>query len=209
MKIIFNTQPGEEIREIEDFPGYWASNLGRIISAPNHIHKEWVVLKSCLSKSQGGYEHLDLCRDGKRYTKEVHDLVGMAFNEYDDDPNKEWCHRPDATKTNCRADNLVWDTKRKNAWDAQLSNNPDFAQDCYIYEQKETRWNLKGAFHVVLPINGKTKGMGGYHATREEARRVRDRLCAELGIPLPELETLPNQERGKAPVLSMVRGGVN
>jgi hypothetical protein len=54
MRTLFIQQLGEEIREIEDFPGYWASNLGRIISDPKFGkggHKEWVALSPGVGKT--------------------------------------------------------------------------------------------------------------------------------------------------------------
>src|ERR1019366_3562277 len=101
MRTLFIQQPGEEIREIEDFPGYWASNLGRIISA---FHVKWLVL--CPSFNGWGYQKVTLHCDGKQYTRQVHDLVGRAFNDFSG-PGTEWRYFPDSTRTNNRADNLV------------------------------------------------------------------------------------------------------
>src|ERR1017187_6992781 len=108
MREIFIQRFDEEIREIEDFPGYWASNLGRIISAPKIGNQnKWIVLKHCLDKDE--YHYVCLHRDGKRHGKWVHDLVGRAFNDFSG-PGNQWRHFPDKDLTNNKADNLQWGT---------------------------------------------------------------------------------------------------
>jgi hypothetical protein len=183
MRTLFNPQPGEEIREIEDFPGYFASSFGRIISAPKpgNNRNKWIVLKACLDTY--GYPMVALHLDGKKHPKTVHKLVCRAFHGNPME-GQEVCHRPDATKTNNRADNLVWDTEIKNAWDRELAKNLDFLQDFYVYKHKSP--NLTKPFFIKIPIDGKQKGTGGCHATREEARMMRDWLCNKHGIPIPE-----------------------
>ena len=182
MRIIFIQQPDEEIRPIEEFPGYWASNIGRIISAPKFNvsqQNKWIVLQGGLDGD--GYRGVNLYREGEKHKKKVYILVGRAFNEYDDDLTKEWCHRPDANPLNCRADNLVWDTRKSNQWERHLASNPDFAQDIFIRENNRQR----KPFYIQIPLEGKQKSIGGYHTTIEDARVVRDRLCIEYNIPLP------------------------
>jgi hypothetical protein len=48
-----NRQLVEEIKEIEGFPGYLASNLGRIYSAPRTGCKDWITLKASVNKTNG------------------------------------------------------------------------------------------------------------------------------------------------------------
>src|ERR1019366_2272901 len=53
MRELFIQRFDEEIREIAEFPGYWASILGRIISAPKSIQSrktEWTVLKDKINR---------------------------------------------------------------------------------------------------------------------------------------------------------------
>jgi hypothetical protein len=190
MSTLFIQQPGEEIREIEDFPGYWASNFGRIVSAPKPGkggHPEWVVLN--LTPDKDGYQQVRIRCGGKGHTKKVHDLVGRAFNDFSGLGN-QWRHFPDKTKVNNRSDNLVWGSNRENVLDKCFDENPDFAQDCYIHESKNPK-DRKKPFHIWLPINGKQRGLGGNHATFEESQMMRDWLCNKHGISLPELEAIP------------------
>jgi hypothetical protein len=103
MRELFIQQPGEEIRGIEDFQGYWASNLGRIISAPKKAqggHSEWIVL----SREN---PQIILCRDKEHYPKQVHDLVCKAFHNCDPEKGSGALHL-DSDKTNNREDNLIW-----------------------------------------------------------------------------------------------------
>jgi len=60
-----NRQLVEEIKEIEGFPGYWASNLGRIYSAPRKGRKDWITLKASLNTKTNGYHTLKLSLKGR------------------------------------------------------------------------------------------------------------------------------------------------
>jgi hypothetical protein len=195
---IFVRQPDEELRQLEDFPGYWASNLGRLVSAPkpgNLNHKEWIVLQPATDGSERLSTNLYCGCD--MFRVRVHDIVGRAFNEVDDTPSKQWCHRPDPDFTNNRADNLVWDTAQKNVWEDELVKNPNWLQDCFISKLKG---HLKKPFFVQILINGKQQHVGGYYATIEEARMVRDWLCNKHGIELPTGEFKPWQPKPANPL---------
>lgn len=177
-----NLDIGEEVRGIEGFPGYFVTSFGNVWSSPKRgNHYRWCSLKPHVDKITG-YAHVTICSNSGYLTKQVHDLVGRAFNPFDDDPAKEWCHRPDPTKTNNRSDNLVWDYHRKNVWEREIALNPEWGVNIYIYEQGE---HLRLPFYIKLPIKGKMVGMGRMFATREEARIERDRLCVERGIEIP------------------------
>jgi hypothetical protein len=45
---MIDLERGELVREVDGFPGYWVTSLGRVISEPNVSHKDG---KAC----QGGY----------------------------------------------------------------------------------------------------------------------------------------------------------
>lgn len=64
----------EFIVEIKDFSDYLISTNGRAFSDKFDKMKE---LKPCVSSS--GYFHIVLMKNGKRYTKTIHRLVGETF----------------------------------------------------------------------------------------------------------------------------------
>jgi hypothetical protein len=120
MRELFIQRFDEEIREIAEFPGYWASNLGRIISAPKLSgQSKWIILQGgYLMKS--GHLNVTLRRDGKNYKRTIHNLVGRAFNDFSGS-GSQWRHL-DSDQTNNRADNLKWGTPLEDRWDLICDN---------------------------------------------------------------------------------------
>jgi len=168
MRTLFVQQPGEEIREVEDFPTYWVSSLGRIISSPKSIQSRqnnWIVLR--LSLDKWGYQMVIFIRDNHRYKRQVHDLVGRAFNDFSG-PGDQWRHFPDSDKTNNRADNLIWGTQFENRWDRICGEGrqEDWGLSC-----KRNSWQLE------MSIPGEGRKYIGVFPTMESAREERGRLC--------------------------------
>ena len=175
MRILFIQQPGEEIREIEDFPGYWASDLGRVVSAPKYNQNKWIVRRLCLDTD--GYQMVGLHRDGHGNTRKVHDLVGRAFNDFSG-PGDQWRHFPDPTRTNNRADNLIWGTKFENGWDKIFDNGRQ--EDWGITLAKGCNKNPYRLMMTLIPGGGWNHI--GMFSTMEAARLERDRLCILYGL---------------------------
>lgn len=170
MREIFIQRFDEEIREIEDFPGYWASNLGRIISAPKLTQTKWIVLSPSIQVS--GHLKVGLHRDRNTYNKRVHDLVGRAFNDFSG-PGTQWRHL-DSNPANNRADNLKWGTRLEDNWDwiCDRGNQEDWG---ISYSPKSSK---KNPFRLnMTPIPGEGEKNIGNFPTIESARRERDRLC--------------------------------
>jgi hypothetical protein len=74
---------------------------------------------------QSGYLAISLCRDGNQKIRQVQGLVLAAFVG----PRPEGmqaCHGPDPDPTNCRLDNLRWDTKRANQLDRLTQGARDY-----------------------------------------------------------------------------------
>ena len=115
-----------------------------IYSAPRKGHKDWITLKASLNTKTNGYHTVKLSIKGKSHTKYVHDLVGKAFNQCDADPKKEWRHYPDPDKSNNRADNLVWGTRRENIWDRIEANGR--TEDWNIFPTTEQEKSLDGSY---------------------------------------------------------------
>lgn len=102
----------EEWRQIEDFPHYLISNYGR-------VKREGKVEARQVSVSDKGFPVVTLYgRDSKtRYLRQINKLVADAFvpKPAFDDPqrpsNAVW--HIDGDLTNCRAENLMWDTRAR------------------------------------------------------------------------------------------------
>lgn len=108
----------EEIwKDIDGFPDYKVSNLGRVKSLSRHHKaiKDYIVpekiLDPILQKNQG-YCYVNLYGDGIRKRIAIHRLVAMAFvpNPY----NYKIVNHKDEKKDNNRADNLEWCTSYYN-----------------------------------------------------------------------------------------------
>ena len=172
MRQIFVQQLGEEIREIEGFPGYWASNLGRIISAPKGHQNYWIVLRPGLRRD--GYHQVILCIEGHTHSKLVHDLVGRAFNDFSG-PGTQWRHSPDKDQMNNRSDNLIWGSSIEDGWDKIVDHgNQD---DWGIFPSGSKR----NPFRLRIRLVGKQKNIGCF-PTKEDARYRRDFFCAFHGL---------------------------
>ena len=117
--------PGEEWKQIDDFPLYYASNFGRI----KKIRYQWFITgrNQCgnfateafyqeqllkQKKDKYGYYQVNLYGNGKRKTVAVHRLVGFAF--VDGYKDGLAINHIDENKTNNHAENLEWVTTQEN-----------------------------------------------------------------------------------------------
>ena len=120
-----NSQEIEEWRSIEGYEGlYQVSSLGRVRSCDRHVSNgkgirllKGKVLKSRIGKH--GYLIINLSKDNKLTTFNVHRLVGKAFPEICGEYRKglEIDHR-NCVRDDNRAENLHWVTRKEN------NNNP-------------------------------------------------------------------------------------
>lgn len=95
----------EEWRDIEDYPNYEVSNIGRVRNKNTG---------RILSQNDNGcgYLHVSLWKDGKGCSKYVHRLVGEAF--IPNPENKETINHKDLQPYNNFVDNLEWATYSEN-----------------------------------------------------------------------------------------------
>lgn len=101
----------EEWRPIPGFPGYEASNLGRVRSLKRGIR----VLREGYLR---GYAQVSISINGVHMSPRVHRLVLLAFQGEPDDPSLHGCHA-DNDPGNNHIDNLRWDTPAGNAADTR------------------------------------------------------------------------------------------
>ena len=99
----------EKWKQVEGFPGYEISNFGRVKSSHYFNGTNERILRHRLSR---GYCTVILVGTEKKYCKQVHRLVGLAF--IDNPEDKPTINHMDGVKTNNHVDNLEWATRKEN-----------------------------------------------------------------------------------------------
>lgn len=104
----------EEWRTVPGFPRYEVSSLGRVRS--NTSSGKGRLLKTALSgKGPAKYLCVALAREGRSFTRLVHQLVLEAFKG---PRTKDSISRHlDGNRLNCRVGNLAWGTRKENMAD--------------------------------------------------------------------------------------------
>ena len=95
---------------IPDFPGYYASRDGRILSCK---YKACRILKPI--KARDGHLYVFLYRNGKMHKMWAHRAILLAFGRKPL-PGEE-CRHLDGNPANNRLENLCWGTRQENAND--------------------------------------------------------------------------------------------
>lgn len=91
-------------RDIEGYPNYQISNMGRVKSLGNNKTRKEKILKS--GKNEKGYLIVNLFKEGKGKSFKVHRLVATAF--LPNPNNLPQVNHKDENKTNNRVDNLEY-----------------------------------------------------------------------------------------------------
>jgi hypothetical protein len=107
------------LKEVEDFPGYFVSDDGKVYS-----DKRGEIRELKPQNNGFGYFVVGLCRNNKYHSKKIHRLVALAF--IPNPKNKPEINHIDGVKTNNNISNLEWATTKENtrhAWETGLNEN--------------------------------------------------------------------------------------
>lgn len=165
------------LKPIPGFPGYYATENGRIWSASRKDYsghcRKGKFLTSVLDRN--GYYRVCLCINGKHYNRLVHRLILAAFSG--PCPNKCCCRHLNGIKTDDRIFNLMWGTYKENQADCKLhGTNPIGERNpkAKLTEQdvKEIRQIYETQFHWGL----RCKLAQIYNVTPQNIRCIVKRL---------------------------------
>lgn len=99
-------------KDVVGFEGiYQVSNEGQVRSFHSGA---WKLVRSNLNRL--GYVHLNLCKNGKKFKKLVHQLVLESFIGPRPSDKHVSCHK-NGNRSDNRAENLRWGTYKSNAAD--------------------------------------------------------------------------------------------
>lgn len=142
-------------KPILDFNGlYEVSNLGSVKSLVTNK-----ILALCINGR--GYYHVELCKDGKHYTKRVHRLVWEAFNGKTD---LQVHHIYQFNKLDNRLCNLTTGACRKNLTDWHNEKNTSSKYIGVNWDKLNKKWVSKIYFN-------KKRIFLGYHKDELEAAK--------------------------------------
>lgn len=172
---IMNKEEKEIFREIDGFPDYEVSNIGRVCSFKGEYPK---ILKP--RKNHKGYLIVGIYSGGKKVTKKVHRLVAKAF--VPNPENKPEVNHIDEDKENNVAENLEWVTCKENNNHGTRNRRMAEAQGKAVVQ-----YTTEGVFlaeypsikeagrvtginksHICQVCRGKEKTAGGYIWCYEE-----------------------------------------
>ena len=179
-------------RDVVDFEGlYEISNYGNFRRHPDkqskNKYRKPKILQRKLQVTRYGYLQADLCKEGVKYKKTVHQMVCAAFIpgfRYGDEVNHE-----DGNKKNCHLDNLKPCTSQINNQHAHTSGLqpvPGYSKYHYVsivrsrYKDKEyIYWaaRIKINRKVVLNKNFKTE-IEAAHAANDYLNSIGDTVHA-------------------------------
>ena len=116
-------QPIETWKEVEGFPAYRVSSLGRVETrwtpGSHHLGPEWKELRQ--RKTKKGHRYVDLYGNRIHVRRYVHQLVLEAFVGPCPE-GKECCHWDDNPANNT-VGNLRWGTPKENQEDCRRNGN--------------------------------------------------------------------------------------
>ena len=172
----------EEWKDVVDFEGlYQISNLGNFRKHPNKqgkCRKNPKSLDRVKSINRFGYEYVDLCKDGHKSKKTVHQLVAAAFMI-----NFIYglmLNHKDGNKRNNNKDNLELSNAVHNNTHAHATNlmpKPGKSQYHNVSIRVDKRHkNLVNNYLASVKINSKRQIIGFFDKEIDAAKAVNDFL---------------------------------
>jgi hypothetical protein len=173
--------PSVKYREVPGFPAYRVGSDGSVWSRwrrgghEQRLDVIWRRLKTPINAA--GYPCVKLSIIGRRnIVTLVHTLVLTAF--VGPRPSgMECCHDPDPTRSNCRLENLRWDTPAKNQADRKKHGTSI---------EGEKQWCVKLAAAQVIEIRQR----------RAKGERVKD-IAKDYNVNTPAIWKIVGGQRWK------------
>ena len=154
----------EEYRIIKDFENYEVSNFGNIKN-----FNTGRILKPLINSN--GYYKINLCKDGKTFTKAIHKLVANAF--LPNPLNKKCVDHKNNDKLDNNVENLRFASTRENNMNKKLSIKNTSGFKGVHFDKKSKKWK------AGICING-TKQHLGYFEKLEDAVKTRVKKAKQI-----------------------------
>ena len=170
------------IKEIQDFPGYYISDIGEVYSKNYNHTSRFNKMTPC--KTRYGYLVVTFHKNKKQFYKKIHRLVAEAF--IPNPENKPQVNHKNGIKTDNQIENLEWVTasenvlhrfrilhqptpkgytkKGKNHWRTKIIQqikDDQIIAEYYGTAEAEQKTGVKGAA-ICMVCNGYRKTAGKY-----------------------------------------------
>lgn len=145
----------ETFKPIPNYPDYQVSNIGRVKSLKKGKEK---ILKA--GTDSHGYLIVTLCSEGKRKTKNIHQLVAVAFLGHNPNSHALVVNHVDFDKLNNHLSNLEIVTQRTNSNLAHIKSSSKYTGVSWY--KRDKKWCAR------IAVNGKCKHLG-YFDSEEQA----------------------------------------
>jgi RecB family endonuclease NucS len=155
-------------KDVPNYEGlYKVSNLGNVLSVNYNHTKKPSLLKSPLGGH--GYPRVVLCKDKTKRSFSVHQLVAMAFLNFNPCGKKMVVDHIDFNKENNRLDNLQVVTVRRNTV-RSIDQTKTTANGVGVIKVRENK------FRSRININGKLIHIGYFNNAEDAAKAYQERL---------------------------------
>ncbi len=151
-------------RDVKGYEGdYQVSDLGRVKSLKFGKEK---IMKQFLSTY--GYKRINFCKNNIQKTKEVHQLVAIAFLNHKPNGSKIVVDHINNDRLNNRLSNIQLVSQRKNTSKDKTGGSSKFVGVSWKKAIKKWQANIQ--------IKGKCKHLGYFYCELEAAKTYQDAL---------------------------------